>query len=104
METGGGASGSRGTMKLAYAIGRAIFGGFFLSSGINHFRESEAMEQYAGARQVSYPDIAVKLSGALLIASGASYLLGLKPRAGLAGIALFLAAVSPKMHDFWNNV
>jgi putative oxidoreductase len=89
--------------KLAFLIGRVALGGFFLYSGINHFRNRRMLAQYAGAKKVPAPDAAVLGSGALIAASGAAVMLGIKPRLGAAGIAAFLAAVSPAIHDFWRN-
>lgn len=88
-------------MKAPFLIGRAIFGGFFLYNGINHFRNREMLSQYAGAKNVPMPDLAVTASGALLTWGGASILLGVKPKLGTAAIIGFLAGVSPMMHDFW---
>jgi len=51
---------------------------------------------------VEYPHLSVKASGILMTAAGAALVLGLAPRLGALGVAGFLAAVSPKMHDFWN--
>ncbi len=90
-------------MTLTHALGRAIFGGFFLYNAVHHFQETEGLAQYAQAKQVSNPKTAVRLSGALLAASGASLLLGVKPHLGAAGAMLFLLPVSLKMHDFWNQ-
>jgi len=45
----------------------------------------------------------VTATGALLIAGGASVLLGVKPKLGALAIMGFLAGVSPVMHDFWKS-
>ena len=88
-------------MKLPFLLGRLIFGGYFLSAGINHFQQKEHMKQYAAAKGVPMPDVAVKVSGAALIVGGASILLGIKPKWGALAIMGFLAGVSPVMHNFW---
>ncbi len=88
-------------MKAPFLLGRLIFGGFFLYSGIHHFQEREALSQYAASKNVPMPDVAVLGSGALLIAGGASILLGIKPKLGTLAVMTFLAGVSPTMHDFW---
>ena len=90
-------------MKAPFLLGRLIFGGFFLYSGINHFRNREMMTQYAASKNIPVPDAAVTVSGAALIAGGASLLLGVKPKLGAAAIAGFLLGVSPVMHDFWRR-
>src|SRR5207302_1649798 len=84
-----------------FLIGRVLFGGFFLYSGINHFRQRPALSQYAASKGVPNPDVAVAASGALLIAGGASLLAGIKPKFGAAAVAGFLVGVSPVMHNFW---
>ena len=89
-------------MKAAYLLGRTMLGAYFLYSGINHFQHREQMTQYAAAKGVEPPETAVTGSGALLTASGLSLLLGAQPKLGALGGILFLAAVSPQMHDFWN--
>lgn len=88
-------------MKAAFLIGRLVFGGFFITAGINHFRQRKGTAQYAGAKHVPLPDIAVPATGALLIAGGTSILLGVKPKVGTLAVMAFLAGVSPVIHDFW---
>ncbi len=90
-------------MSIVYTLGRVLFGGFFLYNGINHFTHGDALKQYAQYKQVPEPDLAVKLSGAVLIAAGASLVLGLKPRLGALGVLGFLGLASPLFHDFWNQ-
>ena len=89
-------------MKVPFLLGRVLFGGYFLYNGINHFREHEAMSQYAGSKNVPKPGLAVKATGAALIVGGVSILLGVKPKVGALSLLGFLAGVSPIMHDFWN--
>ncbi|HXA83593.1 MAG TPA: DoxX family protein, partial [Candidatus Dormibacteraeota bacterium] len=82
--------------------GRLVFGGFFLYNGINHLKERKSLGQYAGAKNVPIPEVAVVATGVALVAGGTSILLGVKPKLGAAAIAGFLAGVSPVMHNFWN--
>jgi putative oxidoreductase len=88
-------------MKTPVLIGRLIFGGYFLNAGIHHFIDRKSMAQYAGAKHVPVPDLAVTASGAALALGGASILLGVKPKLGAIALVGFLAGVSPIMHDFW---
>ena len=90
-------------MRVPFLLGRMLFGGYFIMSGINHFKQTKQLAQYAGAKGVPQPDAAVRATGAVLIAGGTSILLGLKPKLGAAAIVGFLAGVSPIMHDFWNE-
>jgi uncharacterized membrane protein YphA (DoxX/SURF4 family) len=50
---------------------------------------------------VPLPDVAVPLTGILLLIGGGSLLLGFKPKVGTAALLAFLATVTPSMHDFW---
>ena len=82
-------------------IGRIIYGGFFIYSGINHFRQRKAYAGYAASKNIPQPELAVAATGALLLAGGISVVFGAKPHLGAAAILAFLAGVSPVMHDFW---
>jgi uncharacterized membrane protein YphA (DoxX/SURF4 family) len=90
-------------VKAPFLIGRAIFGGFFLYSGINHLRNRKPMGQYAGSKDVPKPELAVVGTGIAMIAGGTSIILGIKPKLGTLAILGFLAGVSPMMHDFWKQ-
>lgn len=89
-------------MAYAFLLGRLIFGGFFLMSGLNHFRQLETMSQYASQGGVPLASAAVLLSGAMLIVGGLSVIVGAWPRIGVALLVTFLVIVSFAMHDFWN--
>jgi len=90
-------------MRIPFLIGRAMFGGYFIMSGIKHFQQQKQMAQYAAAKKVPKPDLAVKATGTMLIVGGTSILLGIKPKLGTLAVIGFLAGVSPVMHDFWNE-
>jgi putative oxidoreductase len=90
-------------MRAPFVLGRLVFGGYFIMSGINHFKQKQNMAQYAAAKNVPKPDVAVQATGAMLIAGGTSILLGVKPKWGTLAIIGFLAGVSPVMHDFWKQ-
>lgn len=89
-------------MRALFVLGRAIFGGYFVYNGINHFRNQEMMSQYAAHKGVAAPETAVPASGALILAGGLSVLAGLRPRQGLAAIIGFLIPVSLQMHRYWD--
>ena len=89
-------------MKPLYWLGRMVLGGFFLTSGLNHFKHRDEISQYAGSKGLPSADAMVVASGAMLIGGGASLLIGVKPRLGALSVLAFLAAVSLEMHDFWN--
>ena len=93
----------RAAETIPHVLGRAIFGGYFLYNGINHFVQRHNLSGYAEAKGVAKPDLAVEVSGAMMIAGGLSLLTGYRPKIGSALITAFLAGVSPQMHAFWKE-
>lgn len=90
-------------MRAPFLIGRLIFGGYFIVSGINHLKNKGQMTEYTAAKNVPQFELAVTGTGVALIAGGASIVLGVKPKLGAAGLVGFLVGVSPIMHDFWKQ-
>ncbi|MBI4475896.1 MAG: DoxX family membrane protein [Acidobacteria bacterium] len=88
-------------MDAVLLFGRLIFGGYFLWNGLGHYLQTSMLVGYAASKGVPAPEVAVMGSGLLLLAGGASMLLGLWPRIGLSLIIVFLIGVSFPMHDFW---
>jgi len=86
---------------ILFLAGRIIVGLFYVTSGINHFRNLKMMVAYAKSKKVPLPGLAVPTTGLMLLAGGASVLLGLYPAVGSAIIVLFLLPVSLMMHNFW---
>lgn len=84
------------------AAARAVFGGYFAYNGINHFMNLPMLAGYAASKGVPYADAAVMITGLMLLVGGICLILGFRPRLGAALIMLFLLAVTPVMHDFWN--
>jgi putative oxidoreductase len=85
------------------AIGRAVFGGYFLYNGIKHFRELATYAGYAGSKGVPMPKAAVAATGGLLVVGGLSLLAGVRTKLGTSLIELFLMGVSPAMHAYWKT-
>jgi len=56
---------------------------------------------FAASQGVPLASIAVPLSGIIALAGGFSILLGYRARIGAWLIVLFLAAVTPMLHNFW---
>jgi uncharacterized membrane protein YphA (DoxX/SURF4 family) len=90
-------------MRSLFVLGRALFGGFFIYSGINHLRHTAEMGAYAESKNVPAPAVAVNGTGALLLAGGISVVAGMKPRQGLAALVAFLVPTTLQMHRFWEH-
>lgn len=90
-------------MEFVFLLGRLLFGGYFVMQGINHFVQKKSLSEYARAKHVASPDLAVSLSGALLVASGLCIVLGILVDIALVALAFFLFVVSVVMHAFWKD-
>jgi len=86
---------------ILFLLGRLLFGGYFILSGINHFRMVTPMAGYAQSKGVPVPKAAVEFSGLLLLIGGLSVLLGVYPWVGATALALFLVPVTFTMHAYW---
>src|SRR5262249_35975724 len=89
--------------SIPLLVGRAIFGGYFLYNGINHFLQKDKLSGYAASKGVPSAGVAVEASGAMMILGGLSLLTGYKPKLGSAAIVAFLAGVTPAMPGFWSE-
>jgi len=49
-------------MKAPFLVGRLLFAGFFINSGISHLQKSKELAEYARAKGVPAPELAVALS------------------------------------------
>jgi len=88
-------------MLYLFLAGRILYGGFFLLSGIGHFRHVSMMTPYAAAKKVPAPHLSVLASGLLLVLGGLSILLGVRPTLGVLCLTLFLLPTSFLMHNYW---
>jgi putative oxidoreductase len=80
-------------------LGRLLFALIFVMSGPRHFMSQ--MIAYAASQGVPLASIAVPFSGALAFIGGLSILLGYRAKLGAWLIVIFLAGVTPMMHNFW---
>lgn len=88
-------------MSAILVIGRIIFGGFFIMSGINHFAKLEAMTGYAKYKKLPAAKLGVLLSGVMLVLGGAYILLGFYADLGALLLAIFLVLAAVIFHNFW---
>ena len=88
-------------MDTLLFIGRIIFGGFFIYSGVNHFIGFQTMTQYAKMKGVPFPAFSQGVTGILLLLGGLSILCGIYPYIGILLLVVFLFPVSFMIHNFW---
>ncbi|MDQ7039960.1 MAG: DoxX family protein [Rhodothermus sp.] len=88
-------------MEGVFWVGRILFGGYFVLSGLNHLLQLNQMASYAATKKVPAPKLAVIVTGLMLLAGGLSVLTGLYVQLGLWLLVIFLVVVTPWMHNFW---
>ena len=91
------------TMDLILVIGRILFGGFFLMSGINHFTKLEAMTGYAKYKKLPAAKLGVLISGLMLVIGGITIILGYYADLGALLLAIFLVLAAVIFHNFWKE-
>jgi putative oxidoreductase len=84
-------------------IGRILFAALFVSSGVAHVLQREAMAGYATARRVPSALPAVLVSGVMILLGGLGVLLGIWADLGALLIAAFLIPTAVLMHRFWGE-
>jgi putative oxidoreductase len=80
-------------------VGRLLFSCIFVMASFNHFKSQTIA--YAASQGVPLAAISVPLSGVLALLGGLSILFGYRAKFGGWLIALFLAGVTPMLHNFW---
>lgn len=88
-------------MGEIFLAGRILLGGYYLFSAFHHLTDTSSLARYAATAGVPMPQLAVIVSGLLLLVAGLSFLLGLYPEVGIAALVLFLVPVTVMMHAFW---
>ncbi len=88
-------------MDIVALIGRILFALMFVSSGLNHFRHTDAMTGYAQFKKVPAAKLSVQLSGLLMLLGGLSVITGIWIDLGAIVLAAILVIMAVKMHDFW---
>ncbi len=88
---------------ILFIAGRILYGGFFIMSGIHHFKNMEGLTGYAASKNIPAPGFAVAISGFFILLGGAGVLLGVYAKWALVLIALFLIPVTFTMHAYWKD-
>jgi putative oxidoreductase len=91
-------------VDVVFLIGRILFVGIFLSSGVmGHLVERQGTIAYARAYGAPWPEVTVPLTGIVAIVGGLSVLLGAWADLGALLIIAFLVPVTAIMHRFWRE-
>lgn len=86
---------------ILFLIGRVLFGGYFIYSGIKHFTGLEGMSGYAASKGVPMPKLSVAVTGLMLLFGGLTLFLGVWVPVGVWVLIVFLLSTLVKMHTFW---
>lgn len=89
-------------MNIAFLIGRIIFAIYWLTASFNHFKNIGHISEYAKAKGVPAPKVAVAGTGLMLLAGGLSILLGVYIDVGIVLLIIFLVWVSFWIHNYWS--
>lgn len=88
--------------NLTLLLGRILFGGYFLLSGVNHFTNAEGLIGWVESKGAPAPEALVYVSGLMLAAGGLGILTGVYPVVSAVLPAVFLIVVTPWFHNFWD--
>lgn len=90
------------TAEIVFLAGRILYGGYFFWNGLNHlFFARKGLAGYAQSKGVPAPGFMVPFSGLFILLGGLAVMTEIYREWGAALIAVFLVAVSCKMHNFW---
>ncbi len=90
-------------MTSIMLLGRLLFAGYFLYSGINHFQNSKGMAGYAKSKGLPSPEMAVLITGVMLVVGGAGLLMNLYVSQSVLLLLAFLIPTTFIMHAFWKG-
>lgn len=84
-------------------IGRICIAIIFLLAGFNKIVDQDGTLAYMAAKGVPYIPYALYTAAIVEIVAGALLVFGYKTRFAATVLAIFLAAVTYMMHDFWHS-
>ena len=84
-----------------FLAGRILYALPLILMGSNHFMNLAGMAAYAESRGLPSPQVAVIISGLVLVLGAVSILVGFRGRIGAWFVAFFLIATAFMMHRFW---
>jgi len=88
-------------MDIVLVIGRVLFALLFISSGLAHFSQRDAMTGYAQFKKVPAAKFSVLLSGLVILLGGIYIAFGIYADLGALLLAIFLIPSAFMMHNFW---
>ena len=90
-------------MDVIALIGRILFAVVFLSSGVGHFTQTQAMTGYAASKGVPAAKPAVLGGGVVQLVGILMLVLGIWADLGALLLVVFLVPTAFLMHAFWKE-
>jgi uncharacterized membrane protein YphA (DoxX/SURF4 family) len=90
-------------MEIVLFIGKVLFSYLFVTSGIGHFKATEAMTGYATYKKLPFARFGVLASGVLLLVAPLLLIAGIAEVASLIAIAAFLVTTAFIFHPYWKE-
>jgi len=88
-------------MVYLFILGRILLGGYFIMSGLNHFRHLGMLTGYAQSKGVPMPRESVLLTGLMMVLGGLGIFLGIYIQLSVLLLAVFLFVTTLQMHQYW---
>lgn len=90
-------------MRALFLLGRLVVGGCGIQSGLTRILRATPTGPSESAGDPAVRPRAACVTGALLLAGGLSVIGGVKPRAGLGALVVFLIPTALHTHRFWGE-
>jgi uncharacterized membrane protein YphA (DoxX/SURF4 family) len=90
-------------MIYLFVLGRILLGGFFIMSGMNHFRHLKMLAGYAQSKGTPMAREAVLVSGLMMFLGGLGILLGIYVQISILLVSVALIGITFQMHQFWKE-
>lgn len=91
------------TDSRTFRLARLLYGGVLAFMAIDNFRNLEDMTQYAESKDAPMAETTVPAISGTLLFGGLGIAFWKVPRLAAGAVATFFVAITPTMHDFWNE-
>ncbi|NQV90689.1 DoxX family membrane protein [Candidatus Uhrbacteria bacterium] len=90
-------------MENLFLVGQIVLGLYFVMAGLMHFMKMKDMVGYAKMKKLPMPEVAVGLSGLVMVLGGAGILFQTSLVFAYWALIAFLVLSAFLMHNFWTQ-
>jgi uncharacterized membrane protein YphA (DoxX/SURF4 family) len=90
-------------MALVKFLGEVLFSLLFIGSGINHFKNTQSLSQYARSKGLKFSDLLVYLSGIFLVVAPILIIFNIWQTAMFLSLMVFLLLTAFIFHAYWKE-